>query len=234
MPDHFQTIYATQAALYERMVAREDMHGNLFAALTEIMSLDGATVVEFGAGTGRLTRLLSLMANHVYAFDISHHMLVEAARVLELTGSTNWSLAVADNRAIPVRPHTANLAIEGWSFGHAVGWYPDSWREEIGKMIGEMRRALKPGGAAILFETMGTGSRQPNPPTAGLATLYTWLENEQGFRYKWIRTDYHFESVEEADELTRFFFGDALADEIVAKQMTILPECTGVWWRTFD
>lgn len=75
MTDHFKDIYAQKADLYERMVAREDMHGNIFEALTEICPLDGIDVVEFGAGTGRLTRLLSVVVGHIHAFDEAQAML---------------------------------------------------------------------------------------------------------------------------------------------------------------
>ena len=234
MTDHFKNIYMYKAAAYERMVAREDYHGNIFAALNDIRPMDGLNVVEFGAGTGRLTRLLAVMVNQIYAFDIAPAMLKEATQSLEMTGMTNWTFAVADNVVMSVASNCADVVIEGWSFGHAVGWYPESWRSEIKRMLSEMERIAKPGGVAILLETMTTGSKQPKPPTEGLAELYRFWEREHGFNYRWIRTDYQFASVDEADELTRFFFGDELADEIVEKQITILPECTGIWWKVFD
>jgi ubiquinone/menaquinone biosynthesis C-methylase UbiE len=232
MSDHFQTIYATQADLYERLISREDAHGNLFAALIDIRSPDGLTIVEMGAGTGRLTRILGVMARRIFAFDAAPAMLDEAARTLELTGLTNWRLGVADNRAVPVPDACADIAIEGWSFGHNVGWHPQTWHAEVETMLAEMQRVLKPGGTMILLETLGTGNRQPQPPNAGLAELYQWWEQVHGLQHRWVRTDYQFESVAEAERLTRFFFGDALAERVVAEQLTILPECTGIWWKT--
>lgn len=124
------------------------------------------------------------------------------------------------------------MAIEGWSFGHFNGWYPDTWREEAGKAIDEMKRVLRPGGTMILLETMGTGFEMPTPPTQGLVDFYGWLEGDLGFKNTNIRTDYRFESLQEAEQLARFFFGDELADEVVRKNWVILPECTGVWWKT--
>lgn len=233
MTDHFLNIYHHKADLYERMVGREDQRGNLFAALTEIHPLDGATVVDFGAGTGRMTRLTSLLARRVYAFDFAPAMISEAQRQLEQSGYTNWRVGVADNRAMPLKAGIADVVVEGWSFAHTVAWSPEDWRGQIGRMLEEMKRLLRPNGVAILLETMGTGNKQPAPPTEGLAELYQWWEQEQGFEYRWVRTDYQFESVQEADELTRFFFGDELADKLVKEQTTILPECTGIWWRRF-
>jgi len=231
--DHFKRVYNTQASLYDRMVEREDQQGNLFSAFNEITDWNDATVVEFGAGTGRLTRQMLFTAKQVFATDISDHMIAQAYESLAVTGMDNWMLNVADNRNMPFADNSADVVVEGWSFAHAVGWSPDNWREEIGQMLNEMQRILKPNGTAILLETMGTGSRKPEPPNEGLAELYKWWEEELGFAYRWIRTDYLFESVEEADELLRFFFGDELADGVVEKQLTRLPECTGIWYRTY-
>ncbi|MCC7207638.1 MAG: class I SAM-dependent methyltransferase, partial [Anaerolineae bacterium] len=50
------------------------------------------------------------------------------------------------------------------------------------------------------------------------------------FGSTWVRTDYRFASLAEAERLTRFFFGDALADEVVRRKWVTLPECTGLWW----
>ncbi|MAU09214.1 MAG: SAM-dependent methyltransferase [Anaerolineaceae bacterium] len=232
MTDHFKAIYANKAIEYDRMVSREDMHGNLFAALNELHDLSGAVAVDIGAGTGRLTRLLSFQVGQVIGLDIAPAMLIEARDQLLQSGMDNWTLACSDNVALPLASNSANFAIEGWSFAHSVAWFPDDWRTQIGRMLDEMRRIVRPGGTLVLLETLGTGNKSPQPPTEGLAELYNWWESEQGFNHRWIRTDYQFESVAEADELTRFFFGDELADEIVANQMAILPECTGIWWQT--
>lgn len=232
MPDHFETIYASKAELYEALVQREDYQGNILKALQQIRPLAGIDVVEFGAGTGRLTLMLVPHVKSLRAFDGSQHMLDVAIRKLEATGLTDWQAQVADNRSIPAEAASADMAIEGWSFGHFCGWYPDSWRDEAGKAISEMQRVLRPGGTMVLLETMGTGHETPIPPTAGLAEFYTWLEETHGFAHQSIRTDYQFVSLAEAEGLSRFFFGNELADEVARKDWVILPECTGIWWKT--
>lgn len=232
MPDHFQTIYANHADQYEALVLREDYEGNILKTLQSIHPFAGLDVVEMGAGTGRLTLLLASLVKSLHAFDNSAHMLDVAITKLNQTGFTNWRAEVADNRALPVADSSADLSIQGWSFGHYCGWYPDTWREAIGAALGEMTRVLRPGGTAILLETMGTGRETPQPPTPALAQYYVWLEQEHGFTVTSIRTDYRFESLAEAERLTRFFFGDELADEVVRRNWVILPECTGVWWKT--
>lgn len=230
----FHSIYANQADNYDRMVNREDYQGNILATLKMIRPLNGIDVVEFGAGTGRLTGLLAPHVRSIAAFDASAHMLDQARLNLERLGVNNWRVAVGDNRRLPIEGGVADLAIAGWSFGHSVGWYPETWRTEISLALREMERVLRPGGTAVILETQGTGREMPQPPHPGLAAYYAWLENEHGFASTWIRTDYRFASLQEADELTRFFFGDDLANRIVRENLVILPECTGVWWKTME
>ncbi len=229
MPD-YQAIYQQQAAQYDLMVAREDYEGKLLPAINTICPLLGLDVVELGAGTGRLTAQIAPLARSLLAFDVSVPML---DRLLPKLADCETAAALAaDNRALPLPDSVADVAIAGWSIAHSVGWYPDTWRDEVDKALGELLRVLRPGGVAIVLETLGTGVETPAPPTEGLATLYRYFEDEYGFVRTTLRTDYRFESPAEGQALLRFFFGDELADRIVAEQLTILPECTGIWWRT--
>ncbi|WP_420627359.1 class I SAM-dependent methyltransferase [Candidatus Leptofilum sp.] len=226
----FKTIYATKAEAYEAMIAPEDYQGNLLPALERIRSFAQQHVVEWGVGTGRLTCMLVPLVAHIHACDGSAHMLSVAERKLKAGGWQNWQLHHADNANLPLPSNSADIAIEGWSFAHARGWFPDSWQQKIGQMIAEMQRILKPGGTFILLETLGTGFEEPTPPNPQLAELYNWWTQTYQLNHTWIRTDYKFNSPEEGAHLTRFFFGDELADRILADQMIILPECTGIWW----
>ena len=229
----FREIYARRAWDYERLVAREDYQRNLIVALERARALAELDVVELGAGTGRLTRLLAPRVRSIAAFDAAPAMLAVACQRLSEDGARNWRLGVADNSALPVANSSADLTVAGWSLGHSVGWFPDRWREVVGAALAEMRRVLRPGGAAIILETLGTGRTLPQPPTDGLRAYYRWLEEEHGFLWTWTRTDYRFISVHEADELTRFFFGADLADRVRQERLTIVPECTGLWRRVY-
>ncbi|HLA07104.1 MAG TPA: hypothetical protein VJ022_06660, partial [Anaerolineales bacterium] len=90
-------------------------------------------------------------------------------------------------------------------------------------------RVLRKDGMIILFESLGTGNESPMR-LEHVETTYRWLD-DNGFQNKWIRTDYQFESIEEAEELSRFFFGDELGDKARQNNWVILPECTGMWWK---
>lgn len=227
----YAKIYRERARDYERLVLREDYQERILPALREIRPLEGADVVELGAGTGRLTALLAPLAASVTAFDIEAPMLRVAREKLAGGAHQNWRLAVADHRALPVPAHSADLVISGWSVVYAVVWHPQNWRQELGRVLAEMERVARPGASLVILETQGTGHRTPNPPP-NLLDYFTFLEDEAGFAAKGIRTDYRFASRAEAEELATFFFGPEMADRVEESAAgVVLPECTGIWWR---
>jgi ubiquinone/menaquinone biosynthesis C-methylase UbiE len=228
MPDQ-REIYNQHAEQYERLVSREDHQGNILSALVEIYPFEGGDVVELGAGTGRLTRLLVPLANTIWLLDISGHMLGMAARILEAEGARNWRMAVADHRNLPLADGIADAVISGWSVCYLAVWSGEEWREEVGKALREMERVLRDEGIIILLETLGTGYEEPEAPEK-LRRYYEHLKGE-GFSRKWIRTDLEFESLEEAVELMGFFFGEEMAAKVEEKKWVRVPECTGIWWR---
>lgn len=224
-------VYEKHADQYERLIQREDYQENLLRAVEKICLLEGLEVVELGAGTGRLTRLLAPRVRSIQAFDISLHMLAVAAVSLKAMGLPNWQAGVADHRQVPVESASADLLIAGWSFCYLAVWGGEQWMTALEAGLDEMCRILRPGGMVILLETLGTGQTSPRPPEH-LGRYYAWLA-ETGFQSSWIRTDYRFESLAEAVELSSFFFGDAMGQEIAQKNWVVLPECTGIWWRKF-
>src|SRR5262249_36512538 len=132
-------------------------------------------------------------------------------------------------QALPVASGWADTAIAGWVFGHFRLWMPDAWRDAIGRALGEMTRALRPGGALVVIETLGTGTAEPGPPSDALAEYYGWLAGEHGMAGAATRTDYRFADVEAACATLGFFFGDAFAERVRAAGSPHVPECTGVW-----
>ena len=228
MPDN-KTVYAQHGNEYEALIAREDYEGNILKALQEITPLENRIVLDLGAGTGRLACLLAPLVAHVHAFDIAPDMLRVCSKKLTESGLTNWEVNIADHRQLPVEDHSTDLIVSGWSVSYLAVWNPDSWRAELDKALEEMKRVLKPGSFIVLFESLGTGYESPIH-LEHLKNFYPWLD-DAGFHKTWIRTDYKFESLEEAEYLARFFFGDELGDKVKENEWVILPECTGVWWK---
>lgn len=231
MDAHFDSIYSRSAGEYHELVAREDTQGNLVSALRQIVDFRAKTVVELGAGTGRITKIVAPMAGRVLAFDRSRHMLERAAAYLSDDLGRNVTLGEADNRKVPLPDGAADIVIEGWSFGHTVVQGGDAWKAAAEALLAETSRLLKTGGTAILIETLGTGFRAPQPPGTLLPLFFSWLEKERGYAMKWVRTDYTFESQERARTLVEFFFGLMVEHEVLASGEVTVPECTGIWWR---
>jgi ubiquinone/menaquinone biosynthesis C-methylase UbiE len=140
-----------------------------------------------------------------------------------------WLAAAADHRYLPLRAGATDLIVSGWSVSYVVTWYPETWRYEAEAWYQEAGRVLRASGTVILFESLGTGNESPMR-LPHLENFYGWLE-ENGFQYRWIRTDYRFDSLEQAQNLAGFFFGDEMKSSIQRGTNITLPECTGVWWK---
>ena len=232
MSDQQRKIYQSDAERYEALISREDHMGNIPCTLDEIINVEGLDLVDLGAGTGRLTVMLAPRVQSIGAFDISDHMLDVTRVRLKMLGLNNWRVEVADHRSVPLPDDSVDLVVSGWSVAYLVVWNPDSWRAELEKWLNEMKRILRPNSHIVLFESLGTGNESPIH-LPHLENYYPWLD-EMGFQNKWIRTDYQFESLQEAIELSGFFFGEEIADQVRERGSLTLPECTGVWWKEIE
>ena len=226
-------VYKKHAIEYEALVSHEDYQGNILKSIQEIVALEGLDVLDLGSGTGRLACLLAPYVKTIAAFDLSPHMLGITRHKLNLLPQgprphTPWLAAASDHRFLPLAAQSADLIISGWSVSYLTVWYPESWRNQADAWLAEARRVLRKRSTIILFESLGTGHEAPQR-LAHLDNFYNWLD-EKRFNNKWIRTDYQFKSPEKASEIAGFFFGGEMKTHILQERMTILPECTGVWW----
>lgn len=229
MSDQEKQIYQTEADRYEALISREDYQGNILRAIEGIVNVDGLDVLDLGAGTGRLTLLLAARVKSIRAFDASAEMLSVCRERLLASGLSNWLVQVADHRQLPVPDHSADLVVSGWSVSYLAVWNPERAEQELDRWLLEMQRVLRPDGQIILLESLGTGNESPFR-LEHLEPMYRWLQ-EKEFKSTWIRTDYQFASLQEAVELSSFFFGDELGKKVEQNRWIILPECTGLWWR---
>lgn len=231
MKNHYQAIYHFHAPEYDRMVSAEDGDGALAPALGPLADWSAAQVCDVGAGTGRLTRIAaSLGARSVWATDAAAAMLQVAEQ--RWPPGLGGGVKVADARALPFADDSADIGMAGWVFGHWVSWESERWEHAIDAGVSELSRVVRPGGALLVLETLGTGALAPAPPTKALAAYYRRLENNHGFARREIATDYVFDSVEEAESCCGFFFGESLAQAIRENGWARVPEYTGIWSRT--
>jgi len=170
------------------------------------------------------------------ALDHSQHMLETALKVEDDGGGGSggsggaWSALVADFRHIPLRCHVGDLAIAAWSLSYLKVHYGDTWRDELHKVLKEIKRIIRPGGTVVVIETLGTAVDAPRRT----GSQYYKHLSHLGFQFTWIRTDYLFDSVQEAEQQMRFFFGKVVANTVLKEGMRMVPECTGIWWSSVD
>ncbi len=110
-------IYKKRGDLYHLLISRQDYQHNLARALAELQIFKpDVDVIELGAGTGRLTCMLTPLVRSIHAFDSSPHMLEHARLHLQQqeqqmntagspsasssSSSSNWRLSVGNNRHI--------------------------------------------------------------------------------------------------------------------------------------
>ncbi len=228
MPDHEQ-VYNRQAHLYDRMISRQP---SLLPALLGIRPLEGLDIVDTGAGTGRLAKVLAPFAHTLTVFDRSEAMLhLTREKIASLLPPRRFHCGTADHRNLPVGDSSADLITAGWSVCYLASSYHADWQTALEHTLAEFRRVLRPGGTIVILETMGTGTDGPQAPDF-LTGYYHQLENTYGFTFSLLPMDYTFESVEEAVELTDFFFGEALSRQVRAKGVPVVPEWAGMWTLT--
>lgn len=223
------TLYRTRARDYDEMIRREDAGQALLSTITSLATIAGCDLVDVGAGTGRLAiGLGALGARSVHAVDASDAMLGVLRERAVLAGITQLETTVADHEQLPLASASCDLATAAWTIGHATRTWESDWLPHVARSVAELRRITRSGGTVIVIESLGLPQRPMRP---ALAAYQRWLESDQQFERIELDTDFVFASVEEADRLTRWFFGDATADELVRTASVRLPERTGLWWR---
>ena len=234
--DKQRAIYRERADAYDRLVRAEDVDGALGRALGALLARNeprGLRALDVGCGTGRVAGvLLSLGVAEVVGVEREPAMLAVAARNhADAVARGALRLIEGDARALPLDDGDLpfDLAVAGWCFGHFRHWMPDGWRREIDLALDGLTRAVRPGGALVVIETLGTGHATPRAHPA-LDEYFEHLE-ARGFSRRWLRTDYAFGSIDEAAEVLGAFFPAALVAQIRHERWARVPECTGIWSR---
>jgi len=229
LPDTKQ-IYQNDADRYQVLVTREDYKHNLLPAILAMDPLSHKDIVALGSGTGRVSRLIAPQAHKLVASDISLHMLgLGKTRLAELS-LNNWYVSLESHRALPFAANTADVLLAGWSFCYAALDAGVHWQAALEEALAEAARILRPGGKLILIESLGTGFEAPQAPPI-LKDYLAYLDAHD-FNSTWIRTDYCFTDKAESVELTRFFFGEDPMPMWEIEAGVIVPECTGLWWKS--
>lgn len=151
---------------------------------------------------------------------------------------------------LPATGHRrCQLVLCAWSLSYLVRrqWGEARWHAAVDAVVGSFIDLLDTSAsdaAVVVLETLGNGTATP----ARNNTLTQRLEEELGFSKRWVRTDYTFADDDDAARMTRFFFGEKVAQQMgraagpegaevegVARAdgKPVLMECTGIWtyWK---
>jgi SAM-dependent methyltransferase len=136
----FDTV-ATQYA-----AGRPDYPAALFDRLAELIGrpLDGADVVDLGAGTGIASRQMAARGAHVLAVELSAAMAAQLAAT-----SPGVRVVLGSGSALPVRGGAADLVT------CAQAWH---WMDPA-RAVPQIRRVLRPGGVFAAWWNFTTRER---------------------------------------------------------------------------
>jgi ubiquinone/menaquinone biosynthesis C-methylase UbiE len=226
MSEH-QEIYKNETERYQALVSYEDYRQNLSSSINWIIGSGFPTVLESGAGTGRLTEILGPLAGRLIGCDISHSMLLTANLKKKQYPKTFLGFTASDHRWLPLICEKFDWVVSGWSVCYLVTWQKASWKAEVNRALTEFMRVLGNDGRILLIETLGTGKPEADPPPH-LMEYLNYLDL-LGFTRQSIRTDYKFPDLQSAENLVEFFFGKEMLQYIEKYPQPVLPECTGLW-----
>ena len=124
-------------------------------------------------------------------------------------------------------PKQFDVIVAGWTLCHIIDDFPKQWRQKMDALFIKLAKSQSSNSKIIVIETLGTRCSSESAPPH-LSEYYSYLL-EQGFTKQVIRTDYKFETLEQAKRLVPFFFGEEMLSKLEGDSTYILPECTGIW-----
>lgn len=136
------------AGRYDRHAALEQEIGRRLLDRVTFQRAEPAVIVDVGCGTGIAAAALkkTFRKARVVALDLSAGMLAAATGQSRLTRPIR--LLQADATALPFRRHSVDLVVSNLVL---------PWITDPGRLLGQVRRVLKPGGM-VLFSTYGPES----------------------------------------------------------------------------
>jgi ubiquinone/menaquinone biosynthesis C-methylase UbiE len=117
------------------------------AMLQRLGVLEGATVVDLGAGTGQFTLTVAPYCARVVAVDVSEVMLAALRPKVKAAGRTNIEVVLAGFLTYDHSGELADLVYSRYALHHL----PDAWKAIA---LTRMRRMLRTGGVLRLWDVV--------------------------------------------------------------------------------
>ncbi len=190
-------LYWNEPELYDRLTEGEPLHPGLLRELP----LDGATVLDVGAGTGRLTVICAARAAHVYALEPARPLRDLLCRKLEARGITNVEVLSGWCSSIPLADGAVDLVVSASAFGADAARGGDDGLKEL-------RRVTRPGGGIYIL--------WPDDPR--------WFLS-RGFHYHAFGgpMEVRFRDLETAMTCARIFYSRAVTEHLERTGRPVVP-----------
>jgi ubiquinone/menaquinone biosynthesis C-methylase UbiE len=210
------------ARRFDRLRRYQHSRRSVVRRIGELRRVEGARVVELGAGTGVLTQEICREAPRwVAAFDRAPRMIELARENLQRRGHHACSFARADHRHVPLRSGCADLVVAAWALDSVIYDSDEAtWRSELDRVVGEMRRLLARGGVAMII-----GSPYGGRDHVG------HLERVHGFSRRLFKTVWRFPSRRIARSAVTLFFRRAVWRDYRRHWPKDLVTLAGLWWK---
>jgi SAM-dependent methyltransferase len=160
-------------------------------------------VLDVGAGDGFVAERLSRAGRTVVALEPDPHMVSTERGLI-------WASGVAQD--IPFHDDTFEAAYSTWAF-----FLPGTDPDVLSAGLREVERVVRPGGPIIVADNAGGDEfcALSRRPIHGEPSWWT----ERGFDAHVVRSSFRFDSVEEARDLMRFYFGGAVIDRVSSHEI---------------
>ncbi|MCK5716752.1 MAG: malonyl-ACP O-methyltransferase BioC [Thiomargarita sp.] len=128
------------ASSYEQWDALQKMIGDDLLERIHWLKKTPKNILDVGAGTGRLSRLLSQHYDNVYSLDLAPNMLKQARKQ-----TSSAQQICADAMHLPFADNSIDLLVSNLML---------QWCNDVNAVFSECARVLKPDGA-LFFSTLG-------------------------------------------------------------------------------
>lgn len=190
-------LYEREPELYDRLVEGENLHPRILAELP----IEAVTVLDVGAGSGRLTLPCAARAAEVLALEPAAGLRRELAAKLQRCGIANVRIIAGSDQAIPLSAGSVDVTVSCAAFGAD----PELGGEQG---LAELRRVTRPGGQIFIL--------WPDDPQ--------WFL-DRGFSYHAFAgaMETRFRDLQTAKLCAEIFYGEAALEWIRQSGRPILP-----------
>ena len=211
-------LYDNEAALFDDISLHEDTSGKLRQFLLERFSFDGKSVLEAGAGAGRITDCYVDRAKRVVVTDAYESMVSILKQ--KYAGVDKVTAALCDHRQLRSRfPEPFDIFLSAFSFNYAfdpsVGNY-DTFLEQI----------LPPAKQHIIIECCGFYEEFDYLTPESIRYVHA-LENH--FQKTVLQTEFVFSLPEQAVAAAKILFS-SIAERVRQQNLSVIPEMIHVYY----